>query len=114
MRGLRGSSPKDIGLPASPRCVGALQAQTCTLGTPATCEGDVRVTCDGNLRRQDCKDFGGRTCVSGSCAFGAECDGPNTPNKCIGTTLEMCVGGVRRSVECSAIGATSCLSDRCR
>jgi hypothetical protein len=101
-------------IPTSPRCAGALQSETCTLGTSPTCDGDIRVTCDGNVRRQDCKEFGGRTCVNGSCAFGAECDGPNTPNKCIGTVLEMCVAGLRQSIDCTTIGATSCVANRCR
>jgi len=101
-------------IPNSPRCVGALQSETCTLGTPPSCDGDTRVTCDGNVRRYDCKLFGGRTCVNGSCAFGAECDGATTQNTCNGTVLEMCVAGLRRSIDCTTIGAASCLGDRCR
>ncbi len=97
----------------SPRCAGALQSETCTLGAPPSCDGDTLVTCDGNVRRHDCKQFGGRTCVNGACAFGSECT-PTPQNTCNGTVLEMCVAGLRRSIECTTIGATSCVGDRCR
>ena len=97
----------------APRCVG-IAAGTCTAGTAPACDGDTVVTCDdGTLRRRDCSLFGGRTCVAGACALGAECD-PSTPDACTGTTLEVCLAGVRRSIDCTTIGATSCVMNRCR
>ena len=93
-------------------CRGRSTSDSCTFGTAPTCDGDTLVTCDGQVRRQDCRLFGGRTCVNGACRFGTECDG-GAANTCNGTTLEMCVDGLARSVDCTSIGGTSCTAGRC-
>lgn len=93
-------------------CRGRSTGKTCTFGTAPTCDGDTLVTCDGEVRRQDCRLYGGRSCIDGACRFGTECNGGDS-NVCNGGTLEMCVDGVRRSVECASIGGASCMTNRC-
>ena len=100
-----------IGLVCTPTgCDGALGG-ACTGG--ASCEGDTAVRCDANgmQRRQSCAAFG-RTCVNGACLYGSEC-APTTPDTCVGTTFTACLGGVTKSIDCTAIGATMCSGNRC-
>jgi hypothetical protein len=94
-------------------CRGRSTSKACTFGTPPTCDGDTLVSCDGQVREQDCRVFGGRKCIAGACTFGVECDG-GLASTCNGTVLEMCVGGLRRSIDCTTIGGTTCMIDRCR
>lgn len=93
-------------------CAGTA-AGSCTPGTASTCEGDTIVKCDaaGVSRRQDCSVMG-RTCVMGSsdkiCGYGNACNASTELPTCNGTTLNACIDGVRKSFDCTTIGATRC------
>jgi hypothetical protein len=78
---------------------------SCALRLPnPTCEGDVKVTCDGIVHREDCalKDS---TCIPGALAAncrgkGAPCSG-NGPLRCEGDTLVNCSDGQEARDNCA-------------
>ncbi|HEX5061687.1 MAG TPA: hypothetical protein VFV99_20110 [Kofleriaceae bacterium] len=43
-----------------------------------------------------------------ACGWATECD-PSTPQTCIGTTLQSCVLGALKTVDCTTIGGTQCV-----
>lgn len=97
---------------ATGRCTG-VGSGSCAVGTPTSCDGDTIVKCDANgvVRRQDCAVMN-RTCVDGQsdkiCGYGNECPASELPT-CVGTVLAGCFDGVRKSIDCTTIGATQCI-----
>jgi hypothetical protein len=87
---------------------------TCTPGDPSSCDGDGLVECIGTERRRlDCRALiPGTTCVtpaSGArCGYGSACD--SGTDTCAGAILDACVLGARRMIDCTAIGATTCMA----
>lgn len=93
-------------------CVG-VAAGPCT--AEPRCDGNVIVDCEAGLeRRIDCTEqIPGSTCgvvvnnIIG-CVLGEQCNAIQTPDSCVGTTLQSCVAGAPKSVDCTSIGGTSC------
>lgn len=99
------TTPEEQGDDTFPQC----GAGTCTVGTPANCDGDTLVLCnDGVERRVDCVERG-RICaphvteegVEAACVLATQCLLPY----CDGDTAVLCEGGneVAR-VDCTAYG----------
>lgn len=92
-------------------------AGACTAGTPDRCDGDGLVECVADVgRRMDCAQLvPGMTCVDAlgvaTCGFGEDCDPASaTSTTCTGTMLTACVAGAAKTIDCLAIGATSCVT----
>ena len=88
-------------LPSGPPCAGA------------RCEGDVRVTClDGEEVRNDCAERamscavvnGAPTCmpVANDCSSDGACNGD---------AIVTCAAGMMQTVDCSALGLSTCATD---
>ncbi|MGZ3420162.1 MAG: hypothetical protein ACXVEF_42805 [Polyangiales bacterium] len=84
-----------------------------------TCDGDVKLGCDGDNRVSfhDCARYPGGKCVLNP--GGATCDlhedmtcsggcDASAPNK-----LDVCVAGVKVTVDCAALGAGACSQGHC-
>lgn len=88
-------------------CVGATGADCA--GSQRTCEGNVAVTCEGGkLGRTDCGGlFHRTTCASGKCEpAGGACR--DQFNRCQGTSLEYCLDGEWRTLDCAGAGLGPC------
>lgn len=79
----------------------------------ARCDGDVRVTClDRQEVRDDCTQLASHcTLVDGlpTCVpVATECDS-STKDACAGNALSTCVSGMLATIDCSAIGLSTCM-----
>jgi hypothetical protein len=86
----------------------------CTILGP-TCLGPVVESCDGTeLSPFDCTAFGGTCKSANNTAYCAQPSDKCTPfdpdiNVCNGTSISLCVGGVKSSFDCSTIGGKTCV-----
>jgi hypothetical protein len=77
---------------------------------PPTCDGAAIALCGGQLR-VDCSDFAGHCVASNGDATcvpdATDCD-DNSPDRCNGTALELCVNGKYFSIDCASLGLRTC------
>ncbi len=90
-------------------CLTGDRVKECTQ-TGTACDGTVIAVCDGFHRSEfDCQALGGTCSKTGS---NAHCARPNdectpfdtTVNTCAGSTISLCVGGKKASLDCAATG----------
>lgn len=99
--------------------IGSNRAGCLPSGPPCAsprCDGDVRVTClVGQEVRDDCTQLGSTcTMVAGKPAcvpVATTCDS-NANGACDGNAISLCLQGVVETVDCSAIGLSTCMRNR--
>jgi hypothetical protein len=115
---LRGGDCARYGL----TCVAAGGFARCTDGTTTPCDGqnyprcdgDVVVRCESNLevRHRCAHDVVGCHVLAddpdGYCGLGSDCDPLVDDGSCDGDALTFCAAGIRRTVDCAALGFAGC------
>ena len=87
------------------------------------CQGTTLLAClAGYARSVDCPSFGAAfSCATNAygtkrCSQGSECDQDTGKGgeSCVGDSLQVCYGGKLTTVDCKALGFSSCVGKRCQ
>ncbi len=99
---------------SGPICAGE-DDPTCTTERASRCDGDtLRVCragrdvgrrCDAIVGGLECFESGGAS----YCGLGTACE-PSAPGSCDGTNMTFCAGGEMRTVDCTTLGFTRCVT----
>jgi len=102
-------------------CTAAGGGGACAVASPH-CDGAAIVRCSGGVElRTDCTVLAvGSSCYGGDrdapepyCGFGAACLPTKGAETCSGTSVTFCNAGATATVDCAALGFSSCISGHC-
>ena len=103
-------------------CTAAGGGGACAAGGLPRCDGAAIVRCSGGVElRTDCATRAvGSSCYAGNatapepyCGFGTACFPTKGAETCSGTSVTFCNAGASATVDCAALGFSTCLSGHC-